>query len=226
MTTNPIALSIRAKKLGILIRDARLAAGKTLEACAQSLGVTSAEFEDYEYGLKSPSLPQLEVLAAFLNVPLERFWASQTLSIDASSPSKPTPEQVIGLRQRIIGALLRRSRLDAGVSLEALAQQAARSAELLEAYELGETPIPLPDLEALSSLLNRPVEDFKERRSAPAAPQTQSRIVQDFLALSPDLQTFVSRPVNQPYLEIAQRLSEMPAEKLRSVAEGLLAITL
>jgi hypothetical protein len=41
-----------------------------------------------------------------------------------------------------------------------------------------------------------------------------------------DLQTFVSKPINRPYLELAQRLSEMSVDKLRSVAEGLLEITL
>ena len=40
------------------------------------------------------------------------------------------------------------------------------------------------------------------------------------------MQQFVSKPVNQPYLELAQRLSEMSVERLRSVAEGLLEITL
>jgi len=37
---------------------------------------------------------------------------------------------------------------------------------------------------------------------------------------------FISKPVNRPYLQLAQRLSEMSVEKLRMVAEGLLEITL
>jgi hypothetical protein len=41
-----------------------------------------------------------------------------------------------------------------------------------------------------------------------------------------ELQSFVVKPINQPYLELAQRLSEMSVEKLRAVAEGLLEITL
>ena len=34
------------------------------------------------------------------------------------------------------------------------------------------------------------------------------------------------KPVNLPYLEIAQRLSGLSVEKLRAMAEGLLDITL
>jgi hypothetical protein len=50
--------------------------------------------------------------------------------------------------------------------------------------------------------------------------------MQNFAELSPELQDFLSKPINRPYLELAQRLSEMDVEKLRAVAEGLLEITL
>ncbi len=39
MTINPIMKIIRAKKLGVLIRDARLKTGKSLEECAQAMGI-------------------------------------------------------------------------------------------------------------------------------------------------------------------------------------------
>ena len=48
----------------------------------------------------------------------------------------------------------------------------------------------------------------------------------NFDGLSPELQDFISKPINRPYLEIAQRLGDMSVEKLRTVAEGLLEITL
>ena len=43
--------------------------------------------------------------------------------------------------------------------------------------------------------------------------------------LTPEMQQFVEKPVNQPYLEIAMRLSELPVDKLRTLAESLLEIT-
>jgi len=39
------------------------------------------------------------------------------------------------------------------------------------------------------------------------------------------VRAFISKPVNLPYLELAMRLSDLSAEKLRGVAEGLLEIT-
>ena len=46
------------------------------------------------------------------------------------------------------------------------------------------------------------------------------------MELPAELQAFVSQPVNRPYLELAIKLSSMSSDKLRSVAEGLLDITL
>jgi hypothetical protein len=40
------------------------------------------------------------------------------------------------------------------------------------------------------------------------------------------MQEFACKPVNRPYLELAMKLSNMSTEKLRSVAEDLLDITL
>ena len=53
-----------------------------------------------------------------------------------------------------------------------------------------------------------------------------ARAVEQFLDLPEELQAFVCLPVNRPYLELALKLSDMSKDKLRSVAEDLLDITL
>jgi hypothetical protein len=53
----------------------------------------------------------------------------------------------------------------------------------------------------------------------------QQKAIQDFLQLPPELQNFVCKPVNRPYLELAMKLSGMSTDKLRSVAEDILDIT-
>lgn len=52
------------------------------------------------------------------------------------------------------------------------------------------------------------------------------RSMRQFLQLPKDLQAFVCQPVNRPYLDLARKLSAMSNDQLRSVAEGLLDITL
>ena len=130
------------------------------------------------------------------------------------------------LRNRVIGASLRQARLQSGLTTMELAASVDISEEQLDRYELGEEPIPLPELEVLANSVNRTIKDFQDSRGPIGTWIKQQRAMQHFADLSPELQDFISRPINRPYLEISQRLSEMSVEKLRAVAEGLLEITL
>ncbi len=220
------SLEVRARTLGALIREVRLASGKSLAECAALIGISEAEMESYEAGEKSPSLPELEVLAYALEVPLDHFWNDSAFTRENNSKKKLNYAQILKLRQRVIGARLRQARLETGYSLEILNQRTGLEISRIEAYELGETAIPVPELEVISEVLGHSVKDFQDRHGPVGVWSVQQKAVQDFLTLSPELQRFVSKPINRPYLELAQRLSEMSVEKLRAVAEGLLEITL
>lgn len=226
MAINPILMIIRTKKLGVLMRDARQAFGKSLEECAQALGISVIQLEAYELGQSSPSLPELEMLAFFLKVPLEHFWGNETMKRNGRSAQLQDPEQVKGLRQRMIGTLIRKARTDAGLSLEQMSEDSQVPVNHLEAYELGEQPIPIAELELLAHTLNTSMRAFQDQHGPAGIWFTQKQTAKEFSELSPDLQTFVCKPINRPYLEVAQRLSEMSVEKLRTVAEVLLEITL
>lgn len=223
---NSLAIVIRAKKLGVLIRDARLSAGKRIDECAAAIGVSEGTFQLYEMGESSPSLPELELLAYFLNTPLEHFWGSQSISTGSLSARQIDLEQLMGIRQRMIGARLRKSRIESDLSLDELAERTGIPAKQLEGYEYGLSPVPLPNLEMLTEILKIPIKECFDKQGPVGQWANQQRLIQDFLILTPELQDFVSRPVNRPYLELAQRLSEMSVDKLRAVAEGLLEITL
>jgi hypothetical protein len=70
------------------------------------------------------------------------------------------------------------------------------------------------------------MKEFQDNRGPIGTWIRQQRALQNFAELTPELQEFLSKPVNRPYLELAHRLSEMNVEKLRAVAEGLLEVTL
>jgi transcriptional regulator with XRE-family HTH domain len=220
------AAILRAKKLGVMIRDARLASGKSLPECARAVGVDPARFEAYELGENSPSLPEIELLAYFLEIPLEHFWSRVTLTRNDKTGKRFEPVQLVVLRQRMIGVLIRQARLEAGLTIEALAQKAKITPDALQKYEFGEMPLPVPVLELLAGALNRTVRDFHDRFGPVGVWAGQQHSVKGFLEMPMELQSFVSKPINRPYLELAQRLSEMSVDKLRGVAEGLLEITL
>jgi transcriptional regulator with XRE-family HTH domain len=219
-------ITLRNKKLGVLMRDARLAARRSPEECARAMGVTRGMLRAYEEGRRAPSLPEVELLAYFLRVPIDHFWGKSAVSDDAPQTEQLDLPQLAQLRQRMIGALLRQERNNASLSIKTLSQETGIPAARINAYELGERPIPLPELEALVTSLSARVEAFFDQSGPIGQWMTQQRSMKQFMGLPPELQTFVSQPVNRPYLELAVKLSSMSSEKLRAVAEGLLDITL
>ncbi len=219
-------VSIRTKKLGVLIRDARLAARRGINECAEAIGVTGGVLRAYEAGRRALSLPELEVLAHFLNLPFSRFWSREAISDDPPPNEAFNLPALAGVRQRMIGTLLRQARLKASISPKALSEQSGISTSRLKAYELGERPIPLPELEGLMPLLNVQVESFFDQNGPIGQWLNQQQAIQEFKKLPPELQDFVCKPVNRPYLELALKLSGLSRDRLRSVAENLLDITL
>ena len=217
--------TLRSKKLGVLIRDARLNARRTLSECAKLVGVTSGILRAWEEGRKAPSLPELEVLAYSLHLPLQHFWSKAAMAEDVPLYETLNLPTLIGLRQRLVGALLRQQRENTSLSLKALSELSGISTARLKTYEMGERPIPLPELEGLLALLGGQIEAIFDQTGHIGQWMIQQKAVQDFLLLSPELQNFVSKPVNRPYLELAIKLSGMSTGKLRSVAEDLLDIT-
>ena len=218
-------ITIRTKKLGVLIRDARLASRKTVAECAEAVGVTKSIFKAYEEGRRSPSLPDLEVLVYFLKLPINHFWGSEAISDDASPITPLDLPRLLLVRQRMIGALLRQEREKANKSLRTLAQETGIKSGRIKIYELGERSIPVPDLEVLLNALDARVEDLFDQSGPVGQWMTEQKAIHDFLKLPPELRVFASQPVNIPYLELARKLSAMSTERLRSVAEGLLDIT-
>jgi transcriptional regulator with XRE-family HTH domain len=227
MKYDPRTALIRVKRLGLFMKDARTAMNSEAQDCADAMGVPLSVYEAYERGEKSPSLPEIEMLAYFLKVPLDYFWGDDLISsLHSSSDKGISVESIIFLRQRMIGVLLKQARLEAGLTLEDLSEKLSLDSDILQSYERGEAPVPLTELEGLASVLNRPVKDFHDRYGPVGVWALEQRALQSIKEMPPELQAFVCMPINQPYLELAQRLSEMSVDKLRAVAEGLLEITL
>ena len=224
---NPNSFQIRAKKLGVLIQDARLATGKSEEDCAKAVGVSTSEYQAFEQGEKAVSLPELEVLAFYLDIPTDHFLGRETVSLEAKENIAVSKlESLLPLRHRIIGVMLRKGRIEAGISLEELARHSEIDEQNLAAYEKGNIPVPLPELEVITVALNTSMRDFRDQSGPVGRWAIQKKALEDFTELPLEMQAFISKPINLPYLELAQRLSEMSVDRLRGVAEGLLEITL
>jgi len=225
MNNSQKLLQIRNKKLGLLILDARKASRREIVECAEAIGVSNERFVEFEAGNAAPSLPQIELLALYFNLPLEHFWGKRAISAAGMPQVLQEKERLILLRNRVIGTNLRLVRNNANVSLQEMAEKTGIASELINRYELGELAIPVTQLEMIASALDIPVERFYDEHGPIGRWRIQQGSMQKFLDLPTDMQQFVAKPVNRPYLELAMRLSDLSAEKLRAVAEVLLEIT-
>jgi transcriptional regulator with XRE-family HTH domain len=190
------------------------------------IGTTSRTISKYEAGEKSPSLPELEVLAYFLDVPLERFWEDLAPSDQDKMEALRNLEQRMEIRNLKIGASLKKFRQDAKKSMKEVSETIGLTTYRLKSYENGKFAVPVAELNALLRLYGQelgqlvvdsgPIADWAHEKKASAA----------FVELPKELQDFILKPINRPYLEIAQKLSMMSVDQMRDVAEGLLDITL
>src|SRR5512138_191852 len=192
-------ITIRTKKLGVLIRDARLAARRSVQECAEALGVKQSTFRAYEEGSKAPSLPELETLVYYLDLPMEHFWSKETKAGNTPRHAKLDLPKLVAVRQRKIGALLRQERMKASISLRSLAQETGISSGRIKAFELGERSIPLPELEVLVRTLGGRVETLFDRSGPIGQWMISEETIQKFMELPIELREFVATPVNRPY---------------------------
>ncbi len=215
---------LRGKMVGVLLKDARTHAARTVEDCARLLRVDPAQIEAWEFGDEVPSLPQLELLAYYLDVPVSHFWGMETLS-EHQRPRLDTHQEFMNLRQRMIGALLRQAREELELSDADLAAQTHLPLEQIRQYELGERPVPMHELSALSSALNKNVTYFLESTSQIGELLATRENWKHFNELPEDLRQFAANPINIGFIEIALMFSEMPSDNLKRIATSMLDIT-
>jgi transcriptional regulator with XRE-family HTH domain len=216
--------ALRARMLGVLMRDARLANGTTEREVASALGVPEEQVRDWEYGRESPSLPQLETLAYYLDVPISRFWSTTTISAEQEEQAVPQG-QYNELRNRIIGVMLTAARREAQLSQEELAKNTGLTPEQVAAYELGQQPIPFPELTSLSTAVRRPITYFLENSNRVGNRLALKEEYQRFTELPEEMRAFVTTPVNQAFIDLAMRLSRLKVQELREIGENILNIT-
>lgn len=221
-----LAISILSKKMGVLLKVARTQRGESKKSCGEIIGVSSRTITKFESGEKSPSLPELEVLAYYLDLPLENFWEDTAPDHQDRMNALTNLANRLELRNLKIGAALRKYRQEAKLSMKEVAEKLGITTYRLKSYEKGTFPVPVAELNALARLYDHQLSDLVVS-SGPIAEWVHSKKVGNaFVGLPKDLQDFVLKPVNRPYLEIAVKLSQMDVDQMRDVAERLLDITL
>ena len=219
-------IAIRNKILGILVRRARSAAGKSQRECADVLGCSPGIYRQYEQGRRGFSLPQLEALAYHLDLPLESLRDDGHVRPEPAEADALPLSTVMALRRKMLAVKFRQCRLAAGLSQQDLSQLLGRSTYMVSQYERGVRDIPLAELEMTAERRGYSLADFMDEETIPLGPaEQQRRVLAQLDELPPDVRDFVLNPTNSLYLRIAMLLSTMKADHLRQIAETLLDIT-
>lgn len=219
-------LQIKNRIVGVLLRDAREVSGHSQAEAADLLSISLGDYQQFEKGDAAPTLPQLEVLAYFFNVPIDHFWGAETIAKQRSQDElrKQVPEMLL-LRERIIAIQLKQLRENARMSLDDLSTRTGISVARLEAVEKAQQSLPLNELELVSQAINTNVSDLLNTHGTVGSWMRSQEEFEAFQALPDDLRSFLLKPINRPYLDLAMRLSDMNVDKLRTIAESILDIT-
>ncbi len=219
-------IAIRNRIIGILVKRARLGAGKSQRECGEFLGCSPFVFSQYERGRKGMSLPQLEALAYFLDVPAASLWDEASPEPDDPSAVTLPMEQMLLLRRKILAVQFRQCRLKAGLTQKELGELLVCSANMISQYERGKREIPLAELEIAAEQCGQRLDSFLDDETIPLGRVQRDRLTLAQLnELPPDVRDFVLRPTNALYLRIAMLLSAMKVDSLRQIAETILDIT-
>ena len=210
---------LRGRILGVLMRQARLAAERTGEDCARYLSVDAETIEAWELGISVPSLPHLEMLAGFFKLPI----ADETEN--ASDPLPPGNDEYWRLRQRIVGALLQSGRKAQDLSAEDLSAKTGLDAKLLGKYEYGEAAIPVHHLTILAEAVHLDLSYFADAKGINR--QNMSSTAHEASPATDedaDLVEFAADRRNRAFIRLAMAFRDIDREELDRIASALSAI--
>ncbi len=219
-------IAIRNKIIGVLVKRARLNAGKSQQECARFLDCAPSAYRRYEQGKKGFSLPQLESLALLFDVPVASLW-DDAYPIPEKTEAEPVPlDEIMLLRRKMLAVRLRQIRQDAGLSMREMGKSLDCSPYMISQYEHGAREIPLAELEAATERCGLTMAEFLDVDEIPLSPAEQRRQMLERLdELPPEMRSFIINPTNTLYLRIAMLASSLHADQLRKIAETLLDIT-
>jgi len=220
------AIAVRNKIVGILVRRARLRAGKSQKECAEFLGISPHLFATYEQGRQGPSLPHLEALAYLLEVPLASLW-DENQALPEARAQEPVPiAALVQLRTKMLAVQFRQCRHSAGLTQQQMADLLGCSTYRIFQYEAGRREISLAELEMAAEGCGQSLADLCDEAIVTLGrAELQRQLAARLEELPSDLRDFVLKPTNTLYLRIAMLLSSMKADSLRQIAETLLDIT-
>ncbi|MDY6872697.1 MAG: helix-turn-helix transcriptional regulator [Chloroflexota bacterium] len=197
---------------------------RSVHDCAGILGISEAKYLAFEQGRESLSLPELELLSLYLNIPLQELFESDVHPNSAHHLLQLNiRRQYKRLREKMIQTKLILARESKGIPLPDLSQKTDIPKNTLQAYELGQIPIPLNHLKAICRALDFTVETFFLEDDKMKALQNGGIHQAHWQPEYPDSEGAPS-PEEDPYRQLLAALKQIPEEDQARIAKQLLEL--
>lgn len=213
-------VSLRRRKIGVLLRNAREVFSLSPADCALRAGVSSEQWLAFENGTASPSQAQLTSFAQSLNLPWTHFQGNMLLDPGSAGSGAQQLQDSQRHSQQIAGRVLRGLREERGLSLPQVAESCGTQMEVIEGYEAGE-PIPAAQLPLLAHVYSLLDDDLRILLAQAEAEQA----LDEHSTLPADLRAFAADPANRRFLEAARQLSLTPRADLDRILLWLQQLT-
>jgi len=143
-----------AEGIHVRIKSIRISKQQSIHNCAAILGVSAEAYHNKENGAEPISLPELELLAAYLDIDLSDFLSEKPK--DKESPvflDENLRPQYLRIRDKMLWALITFEQEKQALSLEDIQNATHIPVEALDLYNRGEVPVPIVDLIKISDFL-------------------------------------------------------------------------
>ncbi len=201
------------------LKLARESRGKSRKECSQILDIPSNKLKNYEEGKYIPSLPEIESLSYFYNVPLPALFNPDLLPAYSHDPDANQFKQLLDIRLHVIAARLQLAREKSGKSYRELSKETAISSSRLKKYENGDTGVPLDDLEKIAAALEVEFSEFTDKESPIGLWQESLSKMHAFNQLPQEIQSFILDNQNQSFIDLTRNLQRIGLDDLTKFSD-------
>jgi transcriptional regulator with XRE-family HTH domain len=143
------------------IKKIRRLKNRSLHDCAKVLNIPKERYHLFEEGNGVLSLPELELLAIFLEVSMQSFFQDSDLELDETALlSEEKMPKYKNLRDKIIRTKLNREMENKGISVENLNDKTGISLQTLKSYQENGESIPFDHLTQITKHLGIPINSL------------------------------------------------------------------
>jgi len=205
------------------IKKVRTRKQQSIHNCAMILDISKENYLKFESGEKPLSLPEIELIAIYLGIPLENLFDSDPVKDDSLLVLQDEVQpQYRNLRQKMIRARFKVEKAKRGISLEKLHQETGISLETLTFYENGVLPIPIHHLMQISEALSLSMEAFINQEITSEKEEPHKKIRPNWQQEYPEDAAEHSGYIGEAHSPLELAISMLPIEDQAAIAKTLL----